>query len=158
MKFVFKLIPVYGLMGLWLALAACFDWVPVQNEAAFGVFLVGAIIALFGLISPIVSIFSHADELGKVVQCTQDVENAKAYLEEVKEHVKTVTEVAKEVDDSLIAKSDVDHPIVKAMRELTSAQNTLREEQDQLSRYKGNIAARKAGPFSWVVTMYGETV
>jgi len=42
------------------------------------------------------------------------------------------------------------------MQELSSAQKSLRSYKNDLSDVRGRIAARKTGPFGWVVTMYGE--
>lgn len=157
MKFIFSLIPAYGLGGAALSIFTLMGVVPQYNHATmFVTVVVGIIIALFGLISTFTAVFNHVDQLGSLVEHKQDVTNAEEYLAEAKKHIKTVTDIAKELDDAVLAKSDVDHPAVKAMHALTSAQNILKTTKDTLNYTQGKIAARKAGPFSWVVTLYGE--
>ncbi len=156
MKFLFTLIPLVGLFGLYLIFGSIFGWFGNIGDGCIIVFIVGLVLALCGIISPFVSIFTHVDELGALVSAKLEVINAEKYLTEIKEHVKTVTDIAKDVDDSILVKSNVDHPIVKAMQQLSKAQSTLRKEQDRVARYTGKIHARKAGPFSWVVNVYGE--
>jgi hypothetical protein len=157
MRILFSLIPIYGLAGAALAIASAMSMVPTYNHATMTFqIVVGTIIAMFGIISTFNSVFNHVAELGKLVEHKQDVTNAEEYLTEAKEHIKTVTDIAKDLDAAVLAKSDVDHPAVRAMKELTSAQSTLKSTKDTLNHTQGQIAARKAGPFNWVVTLYGE--
>lgn len=157
MKFLFSLIPFYGIAGFAVAFSSLMGVMPMYNAGSAVIMaIIAAVIALFGIISTFVSIFTHTEQLGKIIEHKKDVEDAEEYLEAAKEHVKTVTDIAKELDESVLAKSSVDHPAVKAMNTLTSAQSTLKNAKSYLNTIQGRIAARKVGPFGWVVSMYGE--
>jgi hypothetical protein len=112
---------------------------------------------LFGIISTFNSVFNHVGELGKLVEYKQNVMTADEFLVAAKENIKTVTDVAKDLDTAVLAKSNVDHPAVRAMDTLMSAQKSLQGAKNNVNYTQGKIAARKIGPFGWVVKMYGES-
>jgi len=157
MKFLLSLIPIYGFGGAILVIGTLMGIVPQYSPpAAVITIVVGGIIALVGIISTFSSVFNHVEELGKLVEYRQDVTTADEFLVAAKENIKTVTDVAKDLDTAVLAKSNVDHPAVRAMDTLMSAQKSLQGAKNNVNRTQGQIAARKVGPFGWVVKMYGE--
>ena len=99
--------------------------------------------------------FNHLSELGYLKEREDDVVTYTDYLKEMKEHVKMITEDTK-LDDNLLAKSNVDHPIISALHTLKVAEDDVQCSKRRVNDMKSRIAARKAGPFGWVVDMYGE--
>jgi len=131
-------------------------YIPMKTGGAIVVVIITAVIALFSICATVTSVFSHSEELGNLVRYRKDVKSAQEFLTAAKKHVKTVTDIAEKVDVALLVKADVDHPIVKAMQALNSAEGKLCETKEKLNRAEGNIEARKSGPFSWVVSLYGD--
>jgi len=158
MKTLFRLIPLYAIASI-LGLAFIFmDILDFGEHGNVFMFILFLVLGLFSTISSFTSVFSHVAELGWLQQKEADLINAEEYLTEMKEHVKMITEKAGEFDENVLAKSNVDHPIVKAMYTLQRAQDDLESAKNQVNRQKASIAARKAGPFGWVVDVYGEKI
>jgi hypothetical protein len=160
MKFLISLIPFYGLAGAIVVISTITGLITFEggcDSAGMVITTIGGIlVALFGFISTLVALFTHVDNLGDLVKYKNNVEAAEEFLKASKEHVKTVTDIANDVDDSLLVKSGIDHPIVKAMQTLTSAQHELLNSKNKLNRTLGMIAGRKKGPFGWIVKLYGD--
>lgn len=159
MKFLFSLIPLYGLLGLILVVmigTGQFDHRFVGDGYIFITFISSLFIGLFGLVSPIVTVFTHLNDLSYIQRKIEVIKNCKTHRTAIKEHIKTVTNIASTLDAELLVKSNIDHPVVKAMDELVSAEDSLTYARNELAAYKGKIAARKRGPFKWVVNLYGE--
>lgn len=156
MKTLLKFIPFYAVAS-WVYVYGLFaGHINLEGSAAGFTMIAAIIIGLFATISTFTSIFSHLAELGSLRSCIENVANAEEYLKEIKENIKIVTDTTKDLDDSVVAKANVEHPIVSAMREVSAAQKDLRKYKNNLASYRSDIAARKVGPFGWVVNMYGE--
>jgi len=156
MKKIFSLIPVYAVVSVVYFFALAFGGIQLSEGWALSTGIISFIVALFTVISSVSSVFTHVSELGTLRQRVKEVSNAEEFLKEMKEHVKMITDSSKELDEGLLAKSNVDHPIVSALSQLNNAQRQLRDSKNQLAYVEGYISARKAGPFKWVVDMYGE--
>jgi len=155
MKKLFSFIPFYAVVSWVVFIMLLTDVIDIGHpyDGVLGglVFAVGAV----STISSLVSVFSHLSELGWLQEREAALVNAEEYLKEMKEHVKMITEETN-LDDNVLAKSNVDHPIVRALHTIQRAQSDLESAKNSVTHRKSGIAARKAGPFCWVVDMYGE--
>ena len=155
MKALFS-ITIYGILSVLLLFGMFAGLISFDtNEANGFMILILTLIAVFGNVSTVVSLFSHLDDIKSVIGRKEEVVSAEHSLREMKEHVKMVTEHSGELDAQVMAKSNVDHPIVPAMRLVAIAESHLEDLKNSLSRSRARIAARDAGPFSWIVSAYG---
>lgn len=155
MKKLFSLIPLYAVVSWVVWIMILVDFINIGEPMDVIIGSLAFIVGLFATISSFTSIFSHLSELGWLQEREADVVTFTDYLKEMKEHVKMITEDTK-IDDNLLAKSNVDHPIISALHTLRTAENDVQSSKRRVNDMKSRIAARKAGPFSWVVDMYGE--
>lgn len=159
MRLFFSLFPVYAVISVLIIIGLGSGIFPNENVDTGWKVLLGVMAVLVGLITIIGSfgsVFTHVQQLGQLQHRKQKIEHAEEHIKNVQETIKMVTDVATDIDESLIVKSNVDHPVVKAMRELTEAQDKLLRYKNDLAHIRGEIYARKHGPFGWVVKMYGE--
>jgi len=159
MRFIFSLIPLYGVLaaiGVFAMGTGSFNTEHMGGGYVATTFVILLVIAVFGIIPTIVSIFEHVSQLGRLQEEKEEVENNILHCDAIKKHIEMVTNIATEIDAEILAKSNVDHPIVKAMQELTRAESDLRYARNKVAGVKSKIAARKRGPYRWVVSMYGE--
>lgn len=156
MKFLFKLIPLYAVLSIVGLVLLLSDVLEFGNFVSAAMAITFVIVGLVSTISSYTSVFEHLYELGKLQKAIADLTNTEEYLREMKDHVKMITDKADKLDDNVLAKSNVDHPIVSALHILKQAQGDVGCAKNNINDYESRIAARKNGPFGWVVDMYGE--
>lgn len=156
---IFSFAPYYGVLATILAVCmgvGVFPTMDVPVGITATIFIAIVLIALITIISSVASVFNHLDNLANLREYTNNVKNYEEHVEQIKESIKMITDNSKDFDADVLAKSNVDHPIVKAMRELTDAQDRLRDCKNRVGDYAARISARATGPFSWVVANYGD--
>jgi len=68
MKALFNLIPLYGLIGAMIVLGLATGIIaPPDDGDVATLFALGLLSGVFGLVSPLVSVFNHIFELGRVI-------------------------------------------------------------------------------------------
>lgn len=155
MKKLFNLIPLYMVVS-WVAYIMILTDMIDYGHPWDGILgALALIVGVFSTISSFTSVFGHLSDLGSLQEREAALVNAEEYLKETKEHVKMITEKTN-LDENVLAKANVSHPIVNALEVVKRAQADLESSKNSVTHYKSLIAARKAGPFSWVVDMYGE--
>lgn len=158
-RHLFSFAPYYGVISVVVAVCMGLGLFPTEDvgDGYKGiVFAALVLIALITIISSVASVFTHLDNLASLREYEGSVKNHEEHVEQIKESIKMITDNSKDFDADVLAKSNVDHPIVKAMHELTCAQDRLRDCKNRVEDYKGRISARAAGPFKWVVDTYGD--
>ena len=155
MKKLFSLIPLYAVLAVLYLIAMSAGMVNIPAHATIFTTVLAGIIGAFSGISSIISVFSHIDQLASLKRRKQELINDEEHLKEMKEHVKLITD-STDLDENLLAKSNVDHPIVSALSHLAQAERSVRDSKDRIAYTRSSIDARKTGPFKWVVDMYGE--
>ncbi len=141
-------------LGCFLA----FFLIPIEAHTdARMVILVFAVAAgfLFGLITIIGSIFSHIENLGRVRLGNERIAAAQVRTKQLKDSIKEVLG-DKILNDDILALANKDNPISEAINSLDISIRNEEGEQDRLINAKADIVARKAGPLSFVVSLYGE--
>ena len=157
-RHIFSFAPYYGVISAILVICMGLGYFPtdaVSNPVKAVVFIALVLIALITIISSVAAVFNHLDHLSEVRDYKGRIKNHEEHIEQIKESIKMITEKAGEFDAEVMAKSNVDHPIVKAMHRLTDAQDKLRDCKNTVADYKARISARESGPFGWVVKTYG---
>jgi arginine utilization protein RocB len=128
MKKLFSLIPLYAVVSWVVFIMILVDYIDVGHPMDGVLGGIAVIVGLFTTISSLVSVFSHLSELGWLKEREDDVVTYTDYLKEIKEHVKMITEDTK-LDDNLLAKSNVDHPIISALHTLKNAENDVQSSK-----------------------------
>lgn len=155
MKTIFSLIPLYAVLSWIYLIMISLGMVNIPHNAIVFTSILVFVLGAFTTISTIVSVFIHITEVQAIKVSENNLANAEEYLNEVKDHIKIITEKT-ELDENVLAKSNVDHPIVSALNKLTNAQGRVETMKNYLSTAKSKIQERKNGPFKWVVDVYGE--
>jgi len=174
-KFLLRLIPLYGIASLIafiLFMTGTFYYGHPMDSAGPGVVITCVVlffISVFAIISTIVSIFSHIENLGKLRSFDLKIQNEISHAdlvreesEKLKKHLEGLKEGIMKLDESLLAKA-ADHPIVAAMKnvmevsdDIVAAEKSIKEMKNRKLNTQSIIESRKIGPFGWVVEVYGE--
>lgn len=158
-RHIFSFAPYYGVISTVIAVCMGLGLFPTEyvGDGYKGIIFVSLVlIALITIISSVASVFAHLDNLANLRDYVGRVKNHEEHIDNIKESIKMITDNSKDFDADVLAKSNVDHPVVKAMHELTTAQDRLRDCKNSVEDYKGRISARRDGPFGWVVATYGD--
>ncbi len=135
-----------------------FFLIPIQSDTdARTIFLI--IVLAFGLLigvmTIITSIFSHIENLSRVRLGEVRVVDAARRTAQLKDNIKEIFG-GKVLTDDILALANKDNPISKAIGSIDSAILNEEYEKNRLIRAKESIIARKTGPLSFVVSLYGE--
>jgi len=139
---------------------------PASSAAEMGGvhWVVGALSAL-GVFIAAVSITSvmtdHAKDLGNIRIQDEKIANAEQYLANVKTNFASLKDTLEATLGKLPEQlMNQDNPVSSLvggiMSELNSAEKKVLERKQWKAEYRGSIEARKIGPFSWIVDLYGD--
>jgi hypothetical protein len=135
-----------------LIVASVLCWVKFKSEGGAGVFNAFSIVFILSLI-PMISYFGHAEDLGTIRAQKHVIHAYEQRVGELNDQLKTMVPEGKQLTPILL---NADSPIRSITASISKANEDLAKARVVEANARVSIQKRKAGPFYFIVTWFGE--